>query len=152
MKLKQRRERDSTLRRGIVCEGKYICARILWSVRDESREELVKPAREAHWAGRREGGGESVRGIHGQSLPRTNDKWMKTRFSKLFEERREEGEGEDKPSKIKEYLWILVIVLIKKRWKGLKKNLIKKVAMETMGIWSRTPKALCSPVLDLLSW
>lgn len=42
MKLKQRREPDSTLRRGIVCEGKYICVSGLWSVEDESREELVK--------------------------------------------------------------------------------------------------------------
>lgn len=100
MKLKQRRERDSTLRRGIVCEGKYICARILWSVRDESREELVKPAREAHWAGRRGGGGESVRGIHGQSLPRT--KRVKTRFLKPIEERRGEGEGEN--------IWNVVMV------------------------------------------
>lgn len=49
MKLKQRREPDSTLRRGIVCEGKYICASGLWSVEDESREELVKLAPETHW-------------------------------------------------------------------------------------------------------
>lgn len=39
MKLKQRREPDNTLRRGIVCEGKYICVSRLWSVKDESREE-----------------------------------------------------------------------------------------------------------------
>lgn len=49
MKLKQRREPDSTLRRGIVCEGKYICASGLWSVEDESGEELVKLDPEAHW-------------------------------------------------------------------------------------------------------
>lgn len=42
MKLKQRREPDSTLRRGIVWEGKYICVNRLWSVEDESREELVE--------------------------------------------------------------------------------------------------------------
>ena len=47
MKLKQRREPDSTLRRGIVCEGKYICVSRLWSVEDESREELVKLVPEA---------------------------------------------------------------------------------------------------------
>lgn len=58
MKLKQRREPVSTLRRGIVCEGKYICASVLWSVEDESRDELVKPAPEDHQTERGEGGGE----------------------------------------------------------------------------------------------
>lgn len=57
MKLKQRREPDSTLRRGIVCEGKYICASVLWSVEDESRDELVKPAPEDHQTERGERGG-----------------------------------------------------------------------------------------------